>query len=264
MASASLRSLFGLGGRTAVVVGASSGLGAEAARAFAAAGANVGVVARRADRLEAVARELVAAGAQALAISADATDRASISGALDQVEQRFGPIWAIVYAAGVAPLGRAENHTRAKWDHALAVNVTAAFEVAQLAGARMIERKAGGRIVLISSVVGMGGNPVHRHVGYSASKGAVNQLVRQLAVEWAQHGITVNAIAPAYFPTELTTDPKTGDVPPDMRARIELFTPMGRLGTPGETQTAICFLAAPASSFVTGAIIPVDGGWSAW
>lgn len=259
----SLESLFGLSGRTVLVVGASSGLGAEAASALASAGANVGLVARRRDRLAAIADDLRSGGVRAHATVADVTDRASMQHAIEEVEQELGNIWGLVYAAGVAPLGRAERHRREDWDRVVAVNQTGAFEVAQLVGARMIERSRGGRIVLVSSVAGVGGSPVHRFVGYSASKGAVNQLVRHLAVEWAQHAITVNAVAPAYFPTEMTID-RSGTVPDAMRARIEQFTPMGRLGNSGETQTAFCFLMAPASSYVTGAIVPVDGGWSAW
>jgi NAD(P)-dependent dehydrogenase (short-subunit alcohol dehydrogenase family) len=117
---------------------------------------------------------------------------------------------------------------------------------------------------MLSSVMGFVGNAVHQAVGYSASKGALNNLTRQLAVEWARHGILVNAVAPAYFPTEMTIDPRTGEVPPDHVARMEQFTILGRLGRPGELESAILFLAAPASSYVTGSIVAVDGGWTAW
>ena len=108
------------------------------------------------------------------------------------------------------------------------------------------------------------GNPVHRSVSYTVSKSGLDGLTRQLAIEWARHGITVNALAPSYFPTEMTIDPRSGEVPPEHRERMEQFCPMQRLGCSGELETAVLFLAAPASSFVTGVVLPVDGGWSAW
>jgi gluconate 5-dehydrogenase len=259
-----LEALFGLRDRVALVTGASSGLGAEAARALALAGAHLGLVARRQDRLEALGRELGAHGGRCCPAAADVTDAEALKTALDRIEAELGPVDILVNGAGIAPLGRAEHHTRQKWDAALAVNLTAAFEVSQLVAARWIERGSPGRIIHISSVIGSGGNPVHRAVGYAASKGGLDNLVRHLAVEWARHGINVNAIAPAYFPTEMTVDPELGDVAEDQKARMRQFTPLDRLGRPGEIETAVLFLAAPASSYVTGAIIPVDGGWTAW
>ncbi len=184
--------------------------------------------------------------------------------AFDRIEAELGPIDILVNGAGVAPVGRAEKHTRQKWDAAIGLNLTAAFELSQLIANRLIERGSGGRIIHISSAIGSGGNPVHRTVGYAASKGGLDNLVRHLAIEWARHDIAVNAVAPSYFPTEMTVDPKVGDVAQDQKDRMHVFTPMGRLGREGELDTALIFLAAPASSFVTGAIVPVDGGWTAW
>jgi gluconate 5-dehydrogenase len=261
---AGIETLFGLRGRVALVAGASSGIGAEAARALARAGADVGLVARRRERLETLGGELETLGVRACAAPADVTLRSEIEAAFQRVETALGPIGILVNSAGIAPLGRAEQHARAKWDAALAVNLTAAFELSQLAGERMIGRGVGGRIIHVSSVMGAGANAVHRAVGYTATKHGMNGLVRQLAIEWARHGITVNAVAPAYFPTEMTIDPTLGDVAEDQKQRMQRFTPMERLGRPGELETAILFLAAPGSSFVTGAIVPVDGGWTAW
>ena len=263
MDDSSLDSLFGLAGRTAVILGASGGLGTEAAHALAGAGANVGLVGRRRERLDAVASDIARYGTKTAVALADVTDRPSMEDAIDAVERDLGPTWVLVYAAGIARLRRAELHSRTDWDETLAVNLTGFFDAAQIAGGRMIDRAQPGRIIVISSVAGLTGNAVHRHAAYSATKGGVNLLVRQLAIEWAKHGITVNAVAPSYFPTEMTTDPKTGAVPDDMRAKIEEFTPMARLGREGELRTVFCFLAAPASSYVTGAVVPVDGGWSA-
>jgi gluconate 5-dehydrogenase len=261
---ADLEALFGLEGHTALVVGASSGLGADAARGLARAGAAVGLAARRQDRLEEVAAELRMLGARTLVAPADATSRQELIGCVDRVEAQLGPLDLLVYAPGVSPLGRAERHSRAKWDQALAVNLTGAFEAAQVVAKRWIEREASGRIVFISSVVGEGASPVHNVVGYAASKGGLHSLTRQLAVEWAPKGIAVNAVAPAFFETELTIDPTHGSIHPDTLAELEARTPQGRIGRQGEIEGAVVFLCSPSASYVTGSILAVDGGWTAW
>jgi gluconate 5-dehydrogenase len=259
-----LEAIFSLKGQNALVTGASSGLGVVMARALAKAGANVGLLARRKERLEAVAQEISGLGVRSIALQADVTDEKALEEAVDRAEKELGPIGVLVNAAGVSPLGRAERHSREKWDSAFAVNVTGVFLASQAVGRRMIARGGPGRIIQISSVMGRGANPVHRVVGYSASKGAVDNLTRQLAVEWAQYGITVNAIAPGYFPTEMTIDPSVGEVNDDQRKQIEQLTPLHRLGKLEEIESAVLFLAAPASSYVTGVVLPVDGGWTAW
>ena len=260
----SLEAIFSLKGQTALVTGSSSGLGVVMARALAKAGANVALLARRKDRLEALSKELTELGVRSLALQADVTDERAVDAAVERAEQELGPIGVLVNAAGVSPLGRAERHSRDKWDQAFAVNVTGVFLASQAVGKRMIARGGPGRIIQISSVMAQGANPVHRVVGYAASKGAVNNLTRQLAVEWAQYGITVNAIAPGYFPTEMTIDPAHGEVNAEQRTQIEQLTPMRRLGQLEEIESALLFLAAPASSYVTGVVLPVDGGWTAW
>jgi gluconate 5-dehydrogenase len=222
------------------------------------------VVARRLERLQAVARELEALGGRALAIPADLRHADQIESALQLVQDTLGPIDILVNNAGVAPLSRAEHHSLDKWEQALSINLTAVFLCCQKVGQQMIERGQGGRIINISSVLGEGANAVHKTVGYAATKGAVTNMTRQLAVEWASYGITVNALAPSWFPTEMITDPRLGRVHDEQRARMELFTPMGRLGREGELLAAIIFLASPAASYVTGEILHVDGGWRAW
>lgn len=259
-----LEDLFSLRGQVALVTGASSGLSAQIARALAKAGANLGLVARRKDRLEALAQELQQKGVRTCVAPADVTKTHELTAALDRVEAELGPLDLLVNGAGVAPLSRAEKHTRDKWDQALALNLTAAFEASQLVARRWIERKRGGRIIQVSSVIGFGGNPVHKAVGYSASKGALNNLTRHLAIEWAPYGIAVNALAPSYFPTEMTIDPRHGDVSPEQQEAMRRFTPMDRLGRLEEIETAVLYLASPRSSYTTGAVVTVDGGWTAW
>jgi NAD(P)-dependent dehydrogenase (short-subunit alcohol dehydrogenase family) len=256
--------LFGLRGKTALVVGASSGLGAECARALASAGANVAIAARRADRLEELAQELQALGVEALPLAADASDDDAMQRAVDAAEAQLGPIWALVNSAGISRLSGALKHTRGKWDQVVAINLTAAFVMSQQVARKMVERGEPGRIVHISSVLGRGASPIHNQVGYVAAKGGVDNLTRQLAVEWAPHGITVNAIAPGYFPTELTVDPDSGGLDAEFEAAVRRLTPLGRPGKLGEIRSALLYLTAPASSYVTGSIVPVDGGWTAW
>ena len=144
---------------------------------------------------------------RAHAVQADLRDEAQIDAALQQVQETLGPIDILVNNAGIAPVSRAERHTLDRWQQALDINLTAVFLCCQKVGQQMIARGQGGRIINISSVLGEGANAVHKTVGYAATKGAVTNMTRQLAVEWAPYGITVNALAPSWFPTEMITIP---------------------------------------------------------
>ena len=260
----SLQDLFGLKGKTALVTGASSGLGVEFARALASAGADVAILARRSEKLEGVAREIETLGVRCLPVTADVTDPEALEKALEETVKSLGGLDILVNNAGIADFGKAEKLSREKWDEVLAVNLTAPFQLAQKAARIMIRQGRGGRIINISSVAGEVANPIFPTVAYSASKAALTNMTRQLAVEWAGHSITVNAIAPGWFPSEMTVDPSIGEIKPENRERIEAQTPLGRLGRPGELMGAVIYLASPAASYVTGAILPVDGGWLAW
>jgi len=264
MTMRTLQDVFGLKGKIALVTGASSGLGVELAQGLAIAGADVAVVARRKDRLDRVADDLRGYGVRSLAVQADLTIDADVERAVAEVEQGLGPVDILVNNAGIAPFGRAEKQTREQWDSVLAVNLTAGFRLSQAIARSMIERGQGGRIINISSILGQVGSAVMPTVGYAVTKHGVDGLTRHLALEWAPHKITVNAIAPAWFLTEMTTDPRYGDVNPKYKQRMIERTPLGRLGEPGELMGAVIYLAAPSSSYVTGAVLAVDGGWLAW
>lgn len=254
--------LFALRGRVALVTGASSGLGVEFAGALALAGASLALVARRADRLEAVAERLREAyGAQVRTFPADLGDRSATSAAFETAVAELGEIDILVNNAAVAPTGRAERQWPQDWEQTLELNLTAAFHCCLLAAASMRRGGRGGRIINVASIFGHLGSSLFRLSAYAASKGGLENLTRQLAVEWAGDGITVNAIAPAWFPSEMTAGSLARE---GIEEKMAAANPMGRIGRAGELQSACLFLASPASSYVTGAVIPVDGGYSAW
>ena len=259
-----LHDVFGLKGKVALVTGASSGLGVELAEGLALAGADVALMARRKDKLEQVAERIRTYGVRALPVQADVSVDADLERAVSEVERGLGPVDILVNNAGIVPVGRAENHTAQQWNDTLAVNLTAVFRLCQRVGRGMIERGRGGRIINISSIMGQVGEPIYPTISYNVSKHGVDGLTQQLAIEWAPHKILVNAIAPAWFPTEATVDPRFGDIHPKYKERMIERTPLRRLGEPGELMGAVIYLAAPASSYVTGSVLVVDGGWLAW
>ena len=258
----SLDALFSLRGHLGLVTGASSGLGVECAHALAIGGADVAVIARRADRVEALAAELRGKyGVRTFAIACDVTDDDAIDRTLAEVRGALGEIDILVNNAGISPTGPAEKFPRKDWDATLATNLTAPMVLSQKVAARLIELRRPGRIINITSVLAAHGSAVYRLASYTAAKGALANLTRQHAIEWARYGIQVNAIAPGWIPTEATAG---GIAKPKWRERMETFTPMARLGQPAEIRGAVIFLASPAASYVTGATISVDGGYQAW
>lgn len=242
---------FRLDGKVAVVTGASTGFGARFARVLAEAGAHVVVTARRAARLQAVADEI---GGQAVA--GDITDASHrerlVAAAGDRVE-------ILVNNAGIAAGGRPEDFDPAEMSRIFDVNVVAPFALSQLFGRQMLARGTGS-IINVASVTALVSSPRGRSAAYSASKAALLSLTRNLAVAWARKGVRVNALAPSWFPTEMT-EMNTSNA--SWLEQHNSFSPIGRLGKEDELDGALLFLASDLSSFVTGQAIVVDGGWSA-
>ncbi|HYL57649.1 MAG TPA: SDR family oxidoreductase [Candidatus Acidoferrales bacterium] len=258
----SLESLFSLRGHAALVTGASSGLGVECARALAIAGADVALVARRGDRVRSIAAELARDyGVKAVGIGADVKLDADLDRLMADASSALGDIDILVNNAGVSPTGRAENFKREAWDEAIAVNLTAPMLLSQRVARRLIETGQPGRIINMTSIYGAVASSVYRLSAYAATKAALANLTRQLSVEWAGYNILVNAIAPGWIPTEAT---EGGIAKPGNKERMESFTPMKRLGLPEEIRGAVIFLASAASSYVTGSVLSVDGGYLAW
>jgi NAD(P)-dependent dehydrogenase (short-subunit alcohol dehydrogenase family) len=258
----SLTSLFSLKGHVGLVTGASSGLGVECAHALALAGAEVVLAARRGDRVEKFAAELSKTyGVRCIGVQTDITIDTELDQLIVIAQTKLGDIDILVNNAGISPTGRAESFARVTWDAAIATNLTAPMMIAQRVARRLIETKKPGRIINMGSILGLVASSIYRLSAYTASKAALTNLTRQLAVEWAQYGILVNAIAPGWIPTEAT---EGGIAKPQNRERMERGTPLGRLGNPEEIRGAVIYLASPASSYVTGTVLAVDGGYIAW
>jgi NAD(P)-dependent dehydrogenase (short-subunit alcohol dehydrogenase family) len=246
---------FRLDGRVALVTGASSGLGARFARVLDAAGARVVVVARRADRLEALASEL----RDAVAVPTDLADPNAIERAAALALEATGRIDVLVNNAGMSEPAPAEEEPLELWHRILDINLTATFHLTQLVGRSMLAAGSGS-VVNVASILGLVASGQIPQASYAASKGAVVNLTRELAVQWGRRGVRVNAIAPGWFPSEMTAE-MFGDEA--SQRWIKRNTPMGRGGEPDELDGALLFLASDASSYVTGQVLAVDGGWVA-
>ncbi len=247
----------GLAGQVALVSGTSRGIGHDLVLALAHAGATVAAGARSATDVADLVAKVAALGGRALALELDVTDSGSIQRAVERVVDEEGKIDILVNNAGLGANHDAVEVTEADWDEMMDVNLKGLFFLTQAVGRSMVERGYG-RIVSLSSQAGLVAIP--RHAVYSASKGGVNMLTRVLAVEWAPHGVTVNAVAPTFIRTPGTAE-RLDD--PSFAADVLSRIPVGRFGTTADVAAAVLYLVSPAAGLVTGTVLPVDGGWTA-
>jgi NAD(P)-dependent dehydrogenase (short-subunit alcohol dehydrogenase family) len=250
-----------LAGQAAIVTGASSGLGEIMAGGLAAAGCAVLLAARRAGELERVAARIEAGGGRALAHPADLRDPGHAEELVGAATGAFGRLDGVVLNAATATIAPAEAEDPAAFDEVMRVNVGAQAALAGAAARSMIGAGRGGWMILMSSILGRKAGTGLGVAAYVASKIAVEGLTRELARQWAPHGIRVNALAPGYFPTQMNA-PMTAD--PGRRRALLARTPMARAGEPADLVGPLLFLAGDASRFVTGHTLPVDGGMSCW
>ena len=253
--------LFDLTGKIALVTGASSGLGVQFAKALAGAGANLAICARRVEKLEAVKAEIEAMGVRCYAHRCDVLNTEDIRAMVKDVEEYYGRIDILVNNAGVGDVAPAEAMTDETWRKVLGTNLDAVYYCAREVGNVMI-KNGYGKIINIGSVhsevvMSAATWPV---AAYATAKGGVKMLTKALAVEWARKGITVNAIGPAYFGSEMTSAILDGG---GFDAVAAAYCPMGRPGREGELNGAILYFASDASSYTTGQLLCIDGGWTA-
>ncbi|MDG6244272.1 MAG: glucose 1-dehydrogenase [Methanolobus sp.] len=254
-----VNNLFDLTGKVAIVTGASSGLGVQFAKALASAGANITIAARRVEKLETLKVELEKIGIKCLTVKCDVLNEDDIINVVQRTVEEFGKIDILVNNAGTASFAQAEDVTREEWDTVINTNLRGVFFFAKHVARKMKESNHG-RIINITSMYGVIGNTQNPLSSYHASKGGVTNLTRALAGEWAKYGITVNAIGPGFFESEMTKEMVSDDSFKDF---IESRCPMKRIGKPGEMDGLLIYLASDNSSYLTGQDICIDGGWTA-
>ena len=251
--------MFDLHGRVAVISGASSGLGKQMGLALARQGASLVILARRFERLEAFKPELEKAGAEkVLPIKCDVTSSEDIEKAAELAEKEFGKVDILLNCAGSSKDKGVVEMSDEEWDFTIATDQTSVFKMTR-AFAKIMQKNHYGRIINIASMYGLVGNTEIHTVAYHASKGAVVNFTRAVAAELALDGITCNAICPGYFETELTKAVLDTE---RFQEFAKTHVPMERYGKPGELDAAVVFLASEEASYVTGLIMPVDGGYT--
>jgi NAD(P)-dependent dehydrogenase (short-subunit alcohol dehydrogenase family) len=247
-------------GAVAVVTGGARGIGRATALALAVAGAVTVVADLDAEASAEAVAEIGALGGRAWAHAADVTREDSVDALFAAAAEREGRVDILINNAGIAIRRPAVDLSLDDWDKVVAVNITGMFLCARSAARYMIARGAGGAVVNVASIMGLSGGGLYPNISYQTSKGAVVNMTRALAIEWAPHGIRVNAVAPTYVHTRLIA-PLLESA--ELTARILAMTPLGRLAEPEDVAAAIAFLASPAAGMITGCVLPVDGGFLA-
>ena len=256
-----MKNYFDLSGQVAVVTGCSGGLGVQMAKALANQGAKIVALARRKDKVEEVAASIADEyGVETYAVQCDITDTDAVNQAVDDVLSKFGRIDIVVNNAGTGAVAPAEDITDEQFEHEMNIDLFGTFKVARAVAKKAMIPQGYGRVVNIASMYGLVGNKICGSAPYHAAKGGVVNLTRALAAEWGSKGITVNAICPGYFYTPLTKETLDSDF---FQANAKTMIPLERYGHGGELDSAVIFLASPASSYVNGVMLAVDGGYTA-
>ncbi|MDR1933238.1 MAG: SDR family oxidoreductase [Spirochaetales bacterium] len=251
--------MFDLKGKIALVTGASSGLGVQFAKALAGQGADVAILARRQEKLDEVKKTVEGLGVRCFAVKCDVLKNDEIKAAIAAIKGHYGRIDILVNNAGTARKTPAEAQSDDDWNAVINTNLNSVYFMAREVGKVMIEQKYG-KIVNVGSIhssVAMAPSPLS---AYCTSKGGVLMLTKALATEWAKYNITVNAIGPAYFPSEMT-EASMGN--PEFEKIVKTYCPMGRAGKTGELDGAVIYFASDASTYTTGQLLSIDGGWTA-
>ncbi len=252
---------FDLKGRVAVVTGCSTGLGVQMAKALASQGASIVALARRENLVKEVAASIEKEyGVKAIGISCDITSTEKVEAAVDEVMKVFGRIDILINNAGTGAVAPAEQITDEQFDHEMQIDLFGTFKMARSVANKAMIKQGFGRIINIASMYGLVGNKIAPAAPYHAAKGGVVNMTRALAAEWGDKGITVNAICPGYFETPLTKETLDSEF---FQNYARTMIPEARYGKEGELDTAAIFLSSPASSYVNGVILPVDGGYTA-
>ena len=256
-----MKNYFDLKGQAAIVTGCSTGLGVQMAEALASQGCNIAVVARRQNLINEVAAKIKETyGVETIAVACDITDTAKVEAMVDEVYNKFGRIDILINNAGTGAVAPAVDITDDQFYNELNIDLFGSFRVARAVAKKAMIPAGYGRVINIASMYGLVGNKAATCAPYHAAKGGVVNMTRALAAEWANQGITVNSICPGYFWTPLTAETLESDY---FQAYMKSAVPAERYGKEGELDTCTLFLASPASSYVTGQNIAVDGGYTA-
>ncbi len=255
-----MKNYFDLTGSVAVVTGCSTGLGVQMAKALASQGANIVALARRKELIDAVAADLEKEyGVSAIGVACDITDTDRVEAAVDEIMAKFGRIDILINNAGTGAVAPAEDITDDQFVNEMNIDLFGTFKMARAVAKKAMLPAGYGRIINIASMYGLVGNKIAPASPYHAAKGGVVNLTRALAAEWGDKGITVNAICPGYFYSPLTKETLDTEF---FQNYAKTMIPQGRYGNEGELDTSAIFLSSPASTYVNGVILPVDGGYT--